>query len=100
MIDKKEIQEKIVKSLSDLQKAGLVEYDHIDEKSILYAKDGILSSIALVALLSDLEEGFLQEFKANLDLSSREAFSRFKSPFKSLDSLVDFVFERAKHENA
>ncbi len=60
----------------------------------LFGGEGPLDSLSLVSLLMDIEEGLL-DFDLEVSLSSEHAMSQAKSPYRSVDSLVDYIMEQA-----
>lgn len=61
----------------------------------LYSKDGHLDSMGLVAFLIDVEELFLDE-DIQIALSDERAMSQSKSPFRSVQTLNDYIAELLK----
>ena len=69
------------------------------EKSVethLFGKQGKLDSIELVNFIVSLEQGVADKFGRAITLADEKAFSRETSPFRSVDSLGDYVMERLK----
>ena len=60
----------------------------------LFDKQGKLDSIELVNFIVSLEQGIADEFGQAITLADEKAFSRETSPFRSVDSLADYVMER------
>lgn len=56
----------------------------------LYTKDGYLDSMGLVGFLIDVEELFLDE-DIQIALSDEKAMSQKNSPFKSIQTLTDYI---------
>ncbi len=56
----------------------------------LYGADGQLDSMALVALLIDIEEA-LQDEGFHVSLSDEHAMSRSRSPFRDVPSLIGHI---------
>ena len=67
--------------------------NQIDEDvgSRLFGGDGKLDSLSLVALLMDIEE-MLLDVELEVSLSSEDAMSQKKSPYRDVTSLVDYIF--------
>lgn len=75
--------------------------EYIDDESISIKNDTILlgnnavvDSIGLVNLIVDIE-GALAEKDLEITLTSEDAMSRRKSPFRSIDTLSDYIIELA-----
>lgn len=64
----------------------------------LYGKNGNLDSMGLVAFLIDIEELFLDE-EIQIALSDERAMSQKNSPFRSVESLRDYI-EKLLTENS
>jgi acyl carrier protein len=62
----------------------------------LFGKQGKLDSLGLVNFIVSLEQGVADEFGLAVTLADEKAFSRETSPFRTLDSLADYVMERLK----
>lgn len=56
----------------------------------LYGNAGHLDSMALVAFLIDIEEA-LQDEGHTVSLSDERAMSQTRSPFRSVETLVDYI---------
>lgn len=56
----------------------------------LYGKEGHLDSMGLVAFLIDIEELFLDE-EIQIALSDERAMSQKNSPFRSVQTLIDYI---------
>jgi acyl carrier protein len=61
--------------------------------SPLFGHNGALDSLGLVALVIDIEDG-LRDRGFVMDLSSAQALSPRNSPFRSVQTLIDYI---AKH---
>jgi len=60
----------------------------------LYGDGGALDSMALVNLLADLEAGVEDAFGVSITLADERALSAARSPFRSVESLVEAISER------
>ena len=60
------------------------------EETKLYGSNGSLDSMGLVAFLIDIEESFLDE-NLNITLSDERAMSQSRSPFRTVDTLVNYI---------
>lgn len=61
------------------------------ESTRLFGDSGILDSLGIVILLSDLEEKLEDDFDVIVSLASDSAMSRTRSPFRSVKSLAEYV---------
>ena len=64
----------------------------ISDTSILFGQNGHLDSMALVALLMDIEDA-LQEQGIDISLSDEKAMSLTRSPFKDIPSMSQYVHD-------
>jgi len=64
----------------------------VSEASVLLGNDAIVDSIGLVNLIVDVESA-LAEKDIEITLTSEDAMSRRKSPFRSVDTLSDYIIE-------
>jgi hypothetical protein len=60
---------------------------------LLYAPGGALSSIELVMLIVDVEQDLRSTYKKDIVLASARAMSQKNSPFHSITSFTNFIFE-------
>jgi len=64
----------------------------INETSVLLGNDAVVDSIGLVNLIVDIESA-LSEKDIEITLTSEDAMSRRKSPFRSVETLSDYIIE-------
>ena len=64
----------------------------ITESAILLGNNAVVDSIGLVNLIVDVESE-LAEKDIEVTLTSEDAMSRRKSPFRSVDTLSDYIIE-------
>ena len=64
----------------------------INESSILLGNDAVVDSIGLVNLIVDIESA-IAEKDIEITLTSEDAMSRRRSPFRSVDTLSDYIIE-------
>ena len=57
----------------------------------LYSDDGALDSLALVTLLSTVEQFVDDELGVLVSLTDEKALSQARSPFRTIGSLADFA---------
>ena len=56
----------------------------------LYGKKGYLDSMSLVSFLIEIEESLMDK-DVQVNLSDEKAMSQSRSPFLSVDTLVDYI---------
>lgn len=61
------------------------------EEAPLYGKEGVLDSLDLVSLILLVEEKTSDELGKPITLTSDRALSSFRSPFRTVGSLTDYV---------
>ena len=62
------------------------------DTSILFGLNGHLDSMALVAMLMDIEDAF-QEQGIDISLSDEKAMSLSRSPFKDIPSMTQYIHD-------
>ncbi len=67
--------------------------DNPTVETFLYGDGGVLDSLALVSLISDLEMKLEERFGVQLTLADERAMSRKQSPFRTAGALAEFVRE-------
>lgn len=75
-----------VKEVLDEQKI-----DSFDSDTKIFGRKGVLDSMGLVSLITDLEERIEEEFGISLILADDRAMSQQKSPFRSVSSLAQYI---------
>ena len=93
------IERLIIKSLQEVKEA-------IDEENLdlqvsdisLFGQRGILDSMGLVSLITDLEERIENEFGVSLILADENAMSQKKSPFRTVSSLAKYIHRLVREE--
>lgn len=88
----KEIEDLIIRSLNelisvlDVKTIGLIEPD-----TRLFGSGGVLDSMGLVSLITDLEEKIESDYNISLILADERAMSQERSPFRSVSSLSRYI---------
>ena len=94
---KYEVINTVVKVLNDY-----FETQEIGEKATknttLFGKYSVLDSMGLVNVIIDIESRFLDE-DIDISLTSEKAMSRRNSPFRTVESLADFIVEQIGDNN-
>ncbi len=57
----------------------------------LYGSNGALDSLALVSLITDLEEIISDEYDMDIILADEKAMSQTTSPFRTVESLTLYI---------
>jgi len=89
---KNKIEEIIIEVLTELNEE--LEKDTLNnptKDTKLYGGSGALDSLALVSLITDLEERVSDEFDNDIVLADEKAMSQRTSPFRSVESLMIYI---------
>ena len=89
---KNKIEEIIIEVLTELNEElekGALNNPTKDTK--LYGGSGALDSLALVSLITDLEERVSDEFDNDIILADEKAMSQKTSPFRNVESLKIYI---------
>lgn len=65
----------------------------VSEKTVLFGNGSSIDSLSLVSVIVDLEMLFSDEHGFDISLTDDRAMTREISPFDSVATLVDYIFE-------
>jgi acyl carrier protein len=65
----------------------------VNENTVLFGNGSSIDSLSLVSVIVDLEMLFSDEHGFDISLTDDRAMTREISPFDSITSLVDYIFE-------
>lgn len=65
----------------------------IDSNTVLFGNGSSIDSLSLVSVIVDLEMVFSDEHGFEISLTDDRAMTREVSPFDSISSLADYIFE-------
>ena len=88
----KKIEKIIVQALVELNEE--LENENLNNptsETKLYGGSGALDSLALVSLITDLEERISDEFEKDIILADEKAMSQRTSPFRSVETLTNYI---------
>ena len=92
-MEKIEVKNIVTNKISDYVKVTKnIELD-IQEDTRLIGGGNKIESIDLVSIILDIEEAF-RSIGIDISLTSEKAMSIKNSPFKSVKTLVDFIFDQ------
>jgi acyl carrier protein len=93
-MNKAEIKEVVFQMLEDLN-ATLEDAQkfEISEELVLFGHGSSIDSLTLVSLVVDLETAFSDMTHKEISLTNDRAMTRTVSPFKNVNSLVEYLFE-------
>ena len=93
------IQNLIIECLKELNEELEKEaLNNPTKETKLYGIDGVLDSLALVTLITDLEEKICDEFGKDVTLADEKAMSQRHSPFRSVQSLTNYIVKLLEEE--
>ena len=72
----------------------------VGSASALIGAEAIVSSLTLVSFIVDVELMLSEDYGLDVTLVSEDALSRSKSPFRTIDTLVEYITELARTPNA
>jgi hypothetical protein len=81
---------------SSLEEHGSAEMITAAPDSPLVGADAVVSSLALVSFITDVEASLAQDFAFDAVLVNEKALSRKNSPFRSIEVLADYILELAE----
>ena len=79
--------EQLNETFSEVQKIT------VNENTVLFGNGSSIDSLSLVSVIVDLEMLFSDEYGFDISLTDDRAMTREISPFDSVTSLVDYIFE-------
>lgn len=86
------IEKIIISTLIELnEELDNKELENPTKSTRLYGARGTLDSLALVALITDLEESISEQFDVSIVLADEKAMSQKTSPFRSVESLSSYI---------
>lgn len=88
----KKVENLIIECLKELNEE--IENDSLINPTLetkLYGQDGTLDSLALVSLVTDVEEKVAEELEEEIVLADEKAMSQRNSPFNSVGTLSKYI---------
>ena len=96
---RKKIQKVILDSLKEFnEEKAKDEALEISNDTILLDKQGKLDSLDFVTLIVIIESNMFNKLGKNITIVSEKAFSKKYSPFKNVETLMDFIVELLERE--
>jgi acyl carrier protein len=62
-----------------------------NEKTKLFGTNGILDSVGVVFLITELEEKISDDFGVDITLADEKAMSQSTSPFRNVETLAKYI---------
>jgi acyl carrier protein len=99
MANKNEIFEIIYEALKDIN-SELPKNKQIknEPQEILFGSEGKLDSLGLVNLIVQIESLVDDKYDKSITIADEKAMSSQRSPFRSVDSLADYVLSLIENE--
>ena len=80
---------------ASLEEHGAAETLTAAADSPLVGAQAVVSSLALVGFITDVETSLSEQFRFDTILVNEKALSRKNSPFRSIEILADYILELA-----
>ncbi|MBI1182858.1 acyl carrier protein [bacterium] len=93
MIEKTDIRKLITDVVSETTEQMGIDFEISDGESPLYGKTTPINSIVLVNIIVAVEDELNTRYNKSIIIASEKAFSRKLSPFRTIESLVDYTTE-------
>lgn len=93
-MDKQQITDIVIENVK-----GLVEtlpedqQFNVDVNTVLFGKGSNIDSLSLVSIIVDLESIFSLDYNFELSLTDDRAMTRKQSPFDSVQTMSDYIWE-------
>jgi len=97
---KEKIESVIISALTELNdELENEELNNPTSKTKLFGGGGVLDSLALVSLITDVESIISDEFGENIILADEKAMSQRTSPFRSVSTLARYIESLLSEQN-
>ena len=88
----KKVESIVIEAVIELnEELECEELESPTNKTKLFGENGALNSLALVSLISDLEDRISEEFDKDIVLADEKAMSQRASPFRTVAALTDYI---------
>jgi len=93
-MDKQQIFDIVINQVTELVETLPEDQKfEVNKDTVLFGNNSQIDSLSLVSIIVDLESTFSSEYNLDISLTDDRAMTREKSPFDSIDSLVDYIYE-------
>lgn len=90
-MNRKEVRNIVIGAINEFLKGIRNDTETVvDDNTGLVGEGGILDSLGFIQVVVDIEEHFKKE-NAKVSLTSEEVMARQNSPFRSVETLVEFI---------
>lgn len=91
----------VIAALSELgDEMGIAALAEPNEKTKIFGGNGLLDSMGVVHLVSELEDMLAEAFEIDVVLADDRAMSRHTSPFRNVESLCKYIEAELAEEEA
>jgi acyl carrier protein len=91
-VDRATIADLVIAGLRDvIAQSDTPPTAEITEATTLIGRNAVLDSLGIVSLIVDLEQQIEERFGATLSLANDRAMSQKNSPFRSVQTLTDYI---------
>jgi len=93
-VEKKELINIVMESLREVNSTfddPDPEFERLTVDTKIFGERGLLDSLGLVTLISIIESRISEEFNKEIVIVTEKAMSRKFSPFRSIQSLAEFI---------
>ncbi len=94
-VDKQKITDVVYAAIDEANAAQAGKFGPIEKAptTVLFGRKGAFDSLGLVHFVVSVEEGISDGFDAEISLVTDEAMARERSPFRTIETIVDFIAE-------
>jgi len=92
MLDKNAIMDVLEQALADVQRNAQVVHPFSPDLKLI-GREGVLDSLDSMLFLDAVDELLSAKAGKNIVIVNDEAFSRHESPFRTVQSLADYIEE-------
>ena len=93
MVDKAKVAEAVLSAVEQLNEE-LPERLEPAPETVLFGRGSALDSLGLVNLIVGVEQNLADEFDVEITLADDKAMSQASSPFRSVETLTEYVVHR------
>lgn len=91
MPEKQQISAAVIAGVQDVLAQRGVDVPELTAETRLLGRGAVLDSLGLVTLIVDLEQRIETDFDVSLVLANERAMSEAKSPFRSVETLTEYI---------
>ena len=96
-MDKEKVHDIVINALKDYYEGNNID-GAVNDETALFGARSELDSMGLVTVIVDIETR-LSEENVDITLTSRSALSQEHSPFKNVETIVDFVCSEIRNSS-